>query len=174
MKVREELRNRLKKELGKAKNLEILMNLVRQKTRKKRDYLKQKYKEKLSFLEDIRVKELEEIRRKELPSELEEYSKSYAFNMERFAKLEIQADPEVTIGDVKVDEDKKSVLMLNPKFAALKRLDREAVENEIEVGQCKLDMNGDKKRKIKDRKKQSTNRVMVKDKKQREKRTWKQ
>ena len=43
----------------------------------------------------------------------------------------------MTIGDIDIDEDELVILMLNPKFAALKRLDREAMENDIEVGLCK-------------------------------------
>ena len=103
MRIREALRSRLKRELGKTKRLETLMKRIRQETRKKRDILKYKYNEKLSYLEAERKKEIDEMRRKEIPEELKEYEITYAFDEERFATLEKQADPDVTIGDVEID-----------------------------------------------------------------------
>ena len=43
-----------------------------------------------------------------------------------------------TIGEVKIDEEEKSVLTLNPKFAIMKRIQKIEMEQEVEVCLAKL------------------------------------
>ena len=44
----------------------------------------------------------------------------------------------LVIGKLKLDEDKLSIMRLNPKFAVLDKLKDEIIENEIEVALAKL------------------------------------
>ena len=82
--------------------------------------------------------ELEERKNRELPKEIIEYLDVCVFNDDKFKKLEPKVDPEVVIGDVILDEDERSILTLNPKFAVLRKLELETAEREIEVGLAKL------------------------------------
>ena len=99
--------------------------------------LKNKYNAKLRHLEENRRREVEE-KRDRIPNELKEYEDCNVFDREKFEKIEKDKFDVVTLGGLELDEEEKEVLRLNPKFAALKKLDKEECERDVEVGLMKI------------------------------------
>ena len=85
-----------------------------------------------------RIENIKKNKRKEIPIDLLEYEDCYALEERKFRELEPYADNNVKIGDIELDNDEITVLKLNPKFGAMKKLDKETTEAEIEVGLSKL------------------------------------
>ena len=73
-----------------------------------------------------------------VPVGLENYRECQIFNREIMENLKPAPIENKLIGKVKIDEDEKSILELNPKFACLKRLEKEDMEQDIEMGAAKL------------------------------------
>ena len=106
---------------------------------KRKIELKMKYNKKVMHLETERKKELAMKRSKmKIPSEIEIFKDCNIFNEEKMALMAEAKINGLTIGDVELDDDELSILMLNPKFAVLVRLEDEKVEREIELGVTKL------------------------------------
>ena len=135
--VRERLRNWIAKKLGKNKKFVRLMQDLRKANNARRIELKNKYNAKLRHLEENRRREVEE-KRDRIPNELKEYEDCNVFDREKFEKIEKDKFDVVTLGGLELDEEEKEVLRLNPKFAALKKLDKEECERDVEVGLMKI------------------------------------
>ena len=86
-----------------------------------------------TFGEDERKRKLAEI-----PEEIREYKECIAFNEEKMKKLIKMNVEKMTIGEVKLDDDEKAALSLNPNFAILRYLDSEENERDIELGLTKI------------------------------------
>ena len=136
---KDEKRRWLIEHLGKGKRLDVLLSRIRKEMIKIKTKLKKKYQAKLTHLETLRQKEIEE--KKEtfiVPDELLEFSNISLYNKEKRESLNKVIPECVVIGDVSLDEDERSVLRLNPKFAVLTRLDDETIERDIEVAKTKF------------------------------------
>ena len=93
----------------------------------------------LDHLETLRQKEITEKRSLVvIPEELIEFRDICIYDEIKRQNLKKQLTEGVVIGGVSLDEDERSVLRLNPKFAVLTRLEDEEVERDIEVSAVKL------------------------------------
>ena len=135
-KVRENIRNYIRHKLSRRK-YDNIMRGIKEKMNKRKYELEKKYLNKTKYLEADRKREIVE-RLTIVPQGLEEFAECKIFNKEHMEKI-LPEKPEVTtIGKVDLDEEEKSILELNPKFAVLKRLNLLEMEQDIEVGIGKI------------------------------------
>ena len=135
---KEKMRSRMRNLIGKNRGFtNIVKNLKRETDKRKRE-LKRKYKNKIEHLIKVRQHQLEEKMIKEVPEEIKQYLECCIFKREEFERLKPVTDTDVSIGDIELSEEEKSVLVLNPKFAAMRKICLEATEREIEIGNTKI------------------------------------
>ena len=134
--IRETIRDWVRKELGRRKYNTIMEKLTTQ-----LDIIKHKLKKKYS----AKIKHLESERKIEnmkklvaIPVGLEGYKDCHVFNREIMEKMMPAPIENKLIGKVKIDSDEKSILELNPKFACLKKLVNEDMEQDIEMSAAKI------------------------------------
>ena len=73
-----------------------------------------------------------------VPIGLEKFSSCKVFHRDQMESMKPEETKIETIGGVKIDEEEKSVLTLNPKFAIMKRIETIEMEQEVEVCLGKL------------------------------------
>ena len=135
-KIREQIRDYMKRKIGRIKYKRIMEKLGCS-LDYKREELKKKYSNKTKHLE----KEREEVRKRRLgvvPSGLEKYSKCKIFNREEMEKMKPEEINHELIGKINIDEEERSILDLNPKFAVMRKLKRQEIEQDIELGLAKI------------------------------------
>ena len=136
IKIRECIRDWVRKQFGRGRVKTLFSKLKSRETKRKRE-LKLKYKEKTEHLE--RERELELLEKLEIvPEGLEEFSECDIFHkdkMENYVKEKIEIK---TIGEIKIDEEEKSILELNPKFAVMKKIKTIEMEHDVEYCLGKL------------------------------------
>ena len=136
VRVREEIKDWLKKKLGRGKYKTILGKVKKREEKRKRELIN-KYREKTVHLEKEREEQLKE-KLEIVPTGLEEYSDCKVFHREEMEKM-IPSEIEIkTIGKVKLDESELEVLKLNPKFAIMKKLITTEMEHDTEMCLAKL------------------------------------
>ena len=93
-------------------------------------------------LDHLKAERQKEINEKKsvivIPEELLDYKECIIYNENKINALCKENVEGVVVGGVSIDDDEKSVLKLNPKFAVLSRLDDESIETDIEVAIAKL------------------------------------
>ena len=127
--IREQLRKWLKRELGGSRRYESLIKRLRLETNQRKVELQEKYNRKLDHLESSRNYEINEKRKKEVPNELSDYVSCKVFDDIEFRELEVEIDNNVKIGEIELDKDEQSILVLNPKFGVMKKLNKEDQSN---------------------------------------------
>ena len=93
-------------------------------------------------------KELEERKENEY-KEFEEYKECKIFDETKFKEVKQKEIEVVMLGDVSLDEEEKEIMKLNPKFSVLKKLEKEEIENDIEIGLMKARYEVEKRKKYK-------------------------
>ena len=111
---REEKKRWLISVIGKTRKFDTIMKRIRKETIAKKVQLKKKYKNKLNHLENERKKELLEKRKNiTVPSEIEQFKECDAFSEEKMALLAEAKINGLSIGNVSLDADEISILILN-------------------------------------------------------------
>ena len=126
--LRDRVRDTLRQEIGRRKYNRLIEKINKKLERKRLD-LKRKFREKTRKLE--RDKTAEEVEKmQEIPVGLEDFGDCMIFKKDQMENLK-PAEVEIKlIGDIKIDDDEKSILKLNPKFAILKKLIDTDVEHD--------------------------------------------
>ena len=73
-----------------------------------------------------------------VPSGLEKYSRCKIFSGEEMRKIRKEEISHELIGEIKIDEDEKAILDLNPKFAVMKRINNIEMCEDKELCLAKL------------------------------------
>ena len=113
------------------------MDKIKDSLEGRRRDLVDKYKNKIEHLAALREEEKRE-KLETIPSGLEKYSRCKIFNREKMCEMKPQNITHKLIGEIKIDEDEKRVLDLNPKFAVMKKLQQIEMEQDIELGLGKI------------------------------------
>ena len=134
--VKEQIKDWLREKYGRGRIKTVLEKLKNRDNRRRRE-LKLKYIEKTKHLEKIR--EEEQLKMMEIvPQGLEAFSKCRVFHRDEMEKLKPEKNEIKMIGEVKIDEEERSIFDLNPKFAIMKKLDKIEMEQDVEVCLSKL------------------------------------
>ena len=135
--VREGVKSLLVKVLGKGKSYSKLILDIRRENKKIKVELKNKFDKKLTHLENVRKKIVEE-KGEVVPKEIEEYKDCKVFDKGKFEDIKPWETNAVTLNGLELDDDEKEIMKLNPKFAVMRRLSVESQERENEIGFSKL------------------------------------
>ena len=63
-----------------------------------------------------------------MPDEISMFKDCIIFDENKYNDLAIEMNKDTKIGDVELDEDERSILKMNPKFAVMKRIKLEDIE----------------------------------------------
>ena len=105
--------------------------------KRKRKETKEKFINKLAHLKAFRKKEIEE-NFEAIPEELIRFAVCKIFSNKKFEDILPRMNDDEVIGDIVLDEEERSILRMNPKFAVLQRLNSEQQEREIEIRFSKM------------------------------------
>ena len=89
-------------------------------------------------MSEIGKREEEKRTKIEVPEKIEIFKDCAIFNEEKFSKRKEAIIGKLTIGDVKINDDKRAALCLHPNFAIQKCLEEEKQERDVELGLTKL------------------------------------
>ena len=118
--VKEQIKDWLRKQYGRGR-LKTTFEKLKNRENKRRRELRIKYREKTAHLEREREEERKE-KIQIVPTGLEKFSDCKVFQRQEMEKMEPEKTEIKLIGDVKIDEEERSILSLNPKFAIMKKL----------------------------------------------------
>ena len=146
--IKELTRNWIKRIVGKSRKYESIMKCLKGDMKVWRKKEKQRLNAKLVHFKEKRQRELDE-RLNKLPPEIDRYAECTVFNRNKYENLEVKGNIAEVIGNVILDEEEKSILCMNPKFAVLQRLCSEQMEKDIEIGFTKIRYELSRRKKIK-------------------------
>ena len=110
---------------------------LRSGNRERKNELRQRYNEKLSHLEIIRNRELDE-KGNTIPDEIEAVKACKVFDKGKFDAIKTQELKATALNNLELEKDEKLILNLNPKFSVLRKLCMESGERDIENGLAKI------------------------------------
>ena len=80
---------------------------------------------------------------------MKRYENCKIFSKKKYEEIEIKMNADSVIGEVELDENEKTVLRMNPKFAVLQKLCSEKLLREMEIGFTKIKYEIEKRKKNK-------------------------
>ena len=134
--IRETIRDYIRRKFGRRRYNSIIEK-IKQAMEKRKTELEEKYKNKIEHLAALREQEKRD-KLEIIPAGLERYANCKIFSREKMKEMRPQHITHKLIGDIKIDENEKKVLDLNPKFAVMKKLVNIEMEQDIELGMAKL------------------------------------
>ena len=134
--VKEQIKDWLRTKFSRGR-LRTILEKLKNRENKRRGELKKKYKEKTAHLERIREEELKE-KMETVPIGLELFSNCKVFQRSEMEKLVPEKIETKLIGKIEIDEEERSIINLNPKFAIMKKLIKKDMEQDIELCLGKL------------------------------------
>ena len=135
-KIREKVRDIVREKIGR-RAYDKLMRKLKDKVDFHKRELKKKYVAKTELLSRNREEEIL-TKLEEVPLGLESFSGSKVFSRGEMEEMKPEKQRVDLIGEVQIDEDERSILELNPKFAVLKKICIEDMEQDIEICNAKL------------------------------------